>query len=259
MTYLRIIHNTLCQIGLNLLKIKNLIYVPLYIKSFFIYKKKLNSKNLISKNYFFPILGQHLEKSSKIIQHYFNQDLLVASYIFKNNPKKHVDVGSRVDGFVAHVASFRKIEVIDIRKNNFQFKNIIFKKKDITKIDKTMINYCDSLSCLHTIEHIGLGRYGDQIDPIGHIKGFRNLIKILKAGGMFYVSFPISEQNTTYFNSERSFNPKEVLKWSEELKLIRFDVIDDNEKIFLNINLNKYNKKLKYGCGVYTFRKIKNS
>ena len=87
MTYLRIIHNTLCQLGFNLLKIKNLIYFPSYIKSFFIYKKKLNSKNSISKNYFFPVLGEHLEKSSKIIKHYFNQDLLVASYIFKKKTK----------------------------------------------------------------------------------------------------------------------------------------------------------------------------
>jgi|TARA_B110000037_G_scaffold217911_1_gene279885 hypothetical protein len=94
------------------------------------------------------VLGEHKEKSSKIIKHYFNQDLLVASYIFK--------------------------------------------KKNINKIDKSLINYCDSLSCLHTLEHFGSGRYGDKIDPVGHIKGFQNLVKMLKKNGILYISFPIS-------------------------------------------------------------------
>ena len=255
MNIIKIIHSVLCQCGLNLKKIKNIIYIPLFVKNFFVFGSIKDELSRI--DYVHPILGEHKEKSSRIIKHYFNQDLLVASYIYKNNPKKHVDVGSRVDGFVAHVAAFRKIEVFDIRDNSFQFKNIIFKKKDIIKIDKSIVNYCDSLSCLHTLEHFGLGRYGDQPDPSGHVKGFKNLVKILKVGGTLYVSFPISEKNTVYFNSERSFNPKEVLKWSGELKLIKFDVIDDNEKLFLNVNLNKYNKKLKYGCGIYTFKKLK--
>lgn len=257
MNKLKIIHSILCQFGINLLKFKNIIYIPLFFKSFFKYKSLNNiNKNVVRTqiDYLFPILGDHKEKSSSVIKHYFNQDLLVASYININNPKKHVDVGSRVDGFVAHVASFRKIEVFDIRANNFQFKNIIFKKKDISKIGKNLINYCDSLSCLHTLEHFGLGRYGDELDPYGHIKGFKNLIKILKPGGTLYISFPISDKNVTYFNSERSFNPKEILKWSNELRLVKFDFIDDYEKIFLDVDLNKF-QKTNYGCGIYTFKK----
>jgi hypothetical protein len=257
MRKLKIIHSILCQFGLNLLKLKNILNIPLFIKSFIRYKM-LSSNNGSMNNhldFIFPVLGEHKEKSSAVIKHYFNQDLLVASYIYKNNPKKHVDVGSRVDGFVAHVASFRKIEVFDIRGNNFQFKNIIFKRKDISKIDKSLINYCDSISCLHTLEHFGLGRYGDELDPNGHIKGFKNLIKILKPGGTLYVSFPISDKNATYFNSERSFNSKEILKWSNELRLVKFDFIDDYEKVFLDIDLNKFHKKISYGCGIYTFKK----
>lgn len=252
------IHSILCQFGINLLKFKNIIYIPLFCKSFFKYKSLININESVVRSQIdciFPILGDHKEKSSSVIKHYFNQDLLVASYINKNNPKKHVDVGSRVDGFVGHVASFRKIEVFDIRANNFQFKNIIFKKRDITKIDKSLLNYCDSLSCLHTLEHFGLGRYGDQIDPIGYLKGFKNLIELLKTNGRLYVSFPISNKNITYFNSERSFQPKEILKWSDKLRLIRFDFIDDNDQIFLDVNLYKFNKRIKYGCGIYTFKK----
>lgn len=249
MINLRRIHTVLCQLGINLIKVKNIIYIFKYLLDYLKFNK-LGKVDVI-----YPVLGEHKERSSKVIKHYFNQDLLVASYIYRKNPKKHVDVGSRVDGFVANVASFRKIEVLDIRDNNFQFKNIIFKKRDITKIDKSLTNYCDSLSCLHTLEHFGLGRYGDELDPYGHIKGFKNLVKILKPGGTLYISFPISENNTTYFNSERSFNPKEILNWSNQLKLVKMDIIDDSEKIFLNVNLYKFKKKTSYGCGIYTFRK----
>jgi len=245
----KIIHSFLCQCGINLLKFKNFKYIIKYFRDYLKFSK-LSKIDLI-----FPILGEHKEKSSAVIKHYFNQDLLVASYIYKNNPKKHVDIGSRIDGFVAHVATFRKIEVFDIRDNNFQFKNIKFKRKDISNIDNGLINYCDSLSCLHTLEHFGLGRYGDQLDPNGHIKGFKNLVKILKTGGTLYISFPISDKNVTYFNSERSFNPKEILKWSNELRLVKFDFIDDYEKIFLDVDLNKFHKKISYGCGIYTFKK----
>ena len=37
---------------------------------------------------------------------YFHQDLLVAGFIYKNNPIKHIDVGSRIDGFVLTRSKF---------------------------------------------------------------------------------------------------------------------------------------------------------
>jgi hypothetical protein len=79
----------------------------------------------------------------------------VAQYVFKNKPTLHVDIGSRNDGFVNHVASFRKIEILDIRNNEIKINNIFFNKLDLQKeLDKKYLNYTDSLSCLHTIERI---------------------------------------------------------------------------------------------------------
>jgi hypothetical protein len=64
-----------------------------------------------------------------------------------------VDIGSRVDGFIAHVASFRDIEVLDIRKNEEKIENITFIQADVMKPDEKYKNYCDSISSLHAIEH----------------------------------------------------------------------------------------------------------
>jgi len=86
---------------------------------------------------------------------------LVARKIFHNNPKKHIDIGSRQDGFVAHVASFREIKLLDIRPQSSVVKNISFKQAYLTQSSFQLINCSDSISSLHAIEHFGLGRYND--------------------------------------------------------------------------------------------------
>lgn len=85
---------------------------------------------------FYPCLNERLQESGVASGHYFHQDLLVANKIFKNNPLKHLDIGFRVDGLVAHVASFREIEVFDIRKLKSAIKNILFTQLDL--MDKAL-------------------------------------------------------------------------------------------------------------------------
>lgn len=68
---------------------------------------------VISRTY--PIYDDFKEQSGTATWHYFHQDLLVATFINKAKPARHIDVGSRMDGFVAHVASCREIEVLDVR------------------------------------------------------------------------------------------------------------------------------------------------
>jgi hypothetical protein len=252
MRFFKILHSFFSSLGFNLLKIKNIIYLPKYILDLLSFIFKGGTVNAI-----WPILGEHKTNSGSYDLQYFYQDLLVASYIFKSNPLKHLDIGSRIDGFVANVASYRKIEVFDIRSNKFNLENISFKQIDLTNIDDKYINYTDSLSCLHTIEHFGLGRYGDEPDPEGHIKGFKNLIKLLKKNGLLYISFPIGKKTKIYFNSERVFNPSEILSWSNQLEFIRFDYINENGDIILNYDLiNSPLMNIKYSCGIYTFKKI---
>ena len=112
------------------------------------------------------------------------------------------------------------------------------------------------MSCLHAIEHFGLGRYGDRIDPEGHLKGFSNLVKILAKNGTLYISFPISNKPRIEFNAHRVFHPNEIFEWdcSDKLEMIRFDYVDD-EGVLIN---NKYPTDIDdiyYGCGIYTFYK----
>lgn len=166
-------------------------------------------------------------------------------------------MGSRVDGFVAHVASFREIEVVDIRPlSQSGHKNIKFRQADL--MNSSNIGSTESLSCLHAIEHFGLGRYTDTIDVNGHIKGIENLVNLVKSGGRFYISFPIGLNDEVHFNAHRVFHPKTILAIpciQNELKLIRFDYVDDNGDLHLEANVDDAAGNNQYGCGIYTFEK----
>ncbi len=237
-------------------KIKN------YIIAYFSYRKDL--KELIKQkgsNNLFPfgkkrlILNEKFADSGIASGHYFHQDLLVARKIFQHNPQKHVDIGSRTDGFVAHVATFREIEVFDIREQNKKIKNINFKKADLTKLPTELIAYTDSISSLHAIEHFGLGRYNDSIDYWGYLKAIENITTILKTGGKFYFSTPIGQQRIE-FNAHRVFNIQYLMDlFKEKYNIHSFSYVNDAGDLFENIELSeegiKNNLGCHYGCGIF--------
>jgi hypothetical protein len=173
----------------------------------------------------------------------------VANFISEAKPIRHIDIGSRVDGFVAHVASFREIEVLDIRPMEQSIhQNIKFNQMDLMS-DLSSPNITDSLSCLHAIEHFGLGRYGDPINPNGHLIGFNNMVNLVLPNGRFYISFPVNSSETkTYFNAHRVFHFKEILSWqgSKYLSLICFHLVDDRGDLHTDINIDEVDMKFEY-------------
>ena len=208
----------------------------------------------------YPCLDDANNESGVASGHYFHQDLLVAGLIFKNKPVRHVDIGSRIDGFVAHVASFREIEVFDIRELSNAIPNIHFRRFDLINKNFNLKDYCDSVSCLHALEHFGLGRYGDEINYQGHISGWENIYKMLKTGGNLYFSVPIGPQRIE-FNAHRVFTVNYLLGLIDgRYKIKSFSYVDDNGKLFSNVALEKRavdeNFFCRYGCGIFELTKI---
>jgi hypothetical protein len=191
--------------------------------------------------------------------HYFHQDLLVARRIHERRPIKHVDVGSSVEGFVAHVAVFREIEVFDIRPIVNKTRGITFIQKDIMESDDNLKEYTDSLSCLHALEHFGLGRYGDPINATGYIEGYKVLHEMLKPGGMLYLSVPIGSERVE-FNGQRVFSVRRVYElYKDDFELVCFSYVDDMGDLIENVhNIEdgiENNFGLTYGCGIFELRK----
>ena len=239
--------------GINIKILFALRYFPKFVKHVIEWRIKGGSINT-----YFPQLSDYSDTAGTARGHYFHQDLIVAQQIYSANPKVHIDVGSRIDGFVAHVASFRKIKIIDIRTlDSSQHPNIEFVQLDL--MASTEIEPVDSVSCLHAIEHFGLGRYGDPIDVFGHIKGVQNISKLVKHNGTLYISFPVSSKSRVEFNAHRVFHPEQFLNDTKLMKYFevkRFDLIDDNDQVHIDFDYKKINN-LHYGCGIFTLRKLK--
>lgn len=206
-----------------------------------------------------PILSEKNEEGGTMKGVYFHQDLYVAQRIYEAHPQKHLDIGSRTDGFVAHVASFREIELIDIRSIQSLVKNVHFRQADLMHLPEDLLNYCDSISSLHAIEHFGLGRYGDSIDYWGHLKGIENITKILKKGGTFYFSTPMGPQRVE-FNEQRVFSLDYLIRiFSSDYTIQSFSYVDDKGNLIENAVLTEpaiqSNFSCWYGCAIFTLIK----
>lgn len=178
-----------------------------------------------------PMLHER-EEAAGALNAYFYQDLAIARWIHEAAPVRHVDVGSRIDGFVGHLAVFRDVEVIDIRPAPGEVAGITFHQLDLMgELPREWEAACESLSCLHTIEHFGLGRYGDPIDPDGHLKGLERLKAMVKPGGILYLSTPVGPQRIE-FNAHRIFAAATLAGWfANGWKIERFAVLDDSNRL----------------------------
>lgn len=160
---------------------------------------------------------------------YFWQDLYVARRIIEQAPRRHVDVGSRIDGFVAHLACVRPVEVCDIRPLEVAIPNVSFRRWDLMADGPIGASEtADCVSCLHTLEHIGLGRYGDRIDAGGWRVALRRLAALVAPGGRLWLSMPVGRPRVE-FNAHRVFEVQEVIAAAaaEGLALVELSTLDD--------------------------------
>lgn len=183
-----------------------------------------------------PMLTEWRETSGSLGAYFF-QDQLVARWIYQNKPRRHMDVGSRIDGFIGSLSVFREVEVIDIRPAPGVVEGVKFHQLDLMdELPEEWVAATDSLSCLHTIEHFGLGRYCDPIDPHGHLKGLAQLKRMVVPGGLFYLSAPIGPPRIE-FNAHRVFAPQTLIDWFKEgWRIEKFAVIDDDNRVHESVD-----------------------
>lgn len=189
------------------------------------------------------------------VDSYFWQDLWAAKLIYVNKPSVHYDIGSRLDGFIAHVLSYGiPVRMIDIRPFPIEIEGLDTIVADATNLETFADDSIESLSALCSLEHFGLGRYGDPIDPEACFKCFESIQKKLKKGGHLYISVTIGYERVE-FNAHRIFYPQTIIDSFKELELIEFSTIDTN--IEKNVDVHKYDDEQKRGgrFGLFHFRK----
>lgn len=210
--------------------------------------KKLNRNNSFSLTTgdLFPRLFDKTS-TTEVDPVYFYQDTWCAKKIFNKKPLKHVDVGSKLD-LVGTISQFVPTTMVDIRPPTVTLPELSFVKGSILELPFPD-NSIDSLSSICVIEHIGLGRYGDTLDPYGSEKSAKELARVLAKGGSLYVSVPIDNDNKVYFNAHRAFTREYFLQLFPTLTKI------EEKYIYGNNVVDNYDKSLGFGTGLYEFIK----
>jgi hypothetical protein len=239
------------QLGIDPIRtIQGFVGVPRFLKDLYLYSLQNGFRNLKLS----PALNDFADQAGVTDGHYFWQDLIVAQWIFKANPNSHLDVGSRLDGFIAHLLIFMEVEVLDIRPSTRMIPNLRVNVGDATTDISVNQKQYDSVSSLHSLEHFGLGRYGDSIDSNGHVKGLRNIAAKVKSNGILYISFPIGKP-VTEFNSQRIINPIWPFEILEDFELLEFIVIPWKGNPIYGLSVAKVDLQIVGQAGLYKFKR----
>lgn len=183
--------------------------------------------------------------------HYFYQDIWAFGKIVRSKAPGHVDIGSKVD-YVGFLTTVTNVTFIDIRPLSARLDNLTNLPGSILAIPSPD-GSISSLSCLHVAEHIGLGRYGDPLDPLGTAKACAELRRVLAPGGNLYFGLPVGKPRVC-FNAHRIHSTGQILRYFEGLTLLEFSFVDDGGGFTVNADMAVADSA-KYGCGLFHFTK----
>lgn len=226
-----------------------LAYIPKYCWHWYRFNQSLQRKKLRFADAH-PSLGDWVT-TTPFDPHYFFQAAWLARQLAHTLPARHVDIGSDVK-LIGTLSAFVATDFMDFRPLEVSLPNLNCAQGDILTLPMGD-NSVSSLSCLHVVEHIGLGRYGDSIDPQGSCKALAELARVLAPGGRLYLSVPVGEERIC-FNAHRIFAPETILKLSNPLVLRSFALVDDSGKFWPESVLEQAHG-LHYGCGMFVLEK----
>lgn len=230
--------------------IRNIFQYPVFLFKWIKYKFLSNEK--VSFFDLYPCLNDKSSSSQTGKGHYFYQDIWALKKVKESGVADHVDIASRIDGFAGQCSSICKVEFVDYRAVDITIPNFTSKSGSILNLPYET-DSVSSLSCLHVIEHIGLGRYGDPVDFNGTYKASSELSRILKPSGNLYIGVPIGQERVV-FNAHRVFFPQSIIKMFKGLSLVSFSAVNDSGEYIEHPCFDDFNGS-KYSCGLFHFTK----
>ncbi len=183
--------------------------------------------------------------------HYVYHPAWAARIVKKLQPAVHVDISSTLH-FCTQLSAFVTVEFYDYRPALLNLDNLRSEKADLTSLFFKS-GSIESLSCMHTVKHIGLGRYGDPIDPDGDLKAIGELKRVVKPGGSILFVVPVGKP-VVIFNAHRIYDAAAVVKLFDGFSLKDFSLVKDNNEFIQNTGIEEASIQ-NYGCGCFWFVK----
>ena len=184
--------------------------------------------------------------------HYVHHTAWAARILARTRPQGHVDIGSCLR-FATLVSAFVPIEYYDYRPPRIALSGLTSGHADITALSFPS-DSIPSLSCMHVVEHVGLERYGDPLDPRGDLKAMRELSRVLAPGGQFLFVVPVGATARIQYNAHRIYTYPQVSKAFSELVLDEFALVTDRG-VFIEKAHMRDAETQEYGCGCFLFHK----
>jgi hypothetical protein len=198
----------------------------------------------------YPCLGEDTE-TTFFDSHYVYHPAWAARIVSQLQPSVHVDISSTLN-FCAIVSAFVPVEFYDYRPAILNLENLNCKRGDLMKLpfeDESI----KSISCMHVVEHLGLGRYGDPLDPDGDLKAIAELKRVLAKGGSLLFVTPTGKPKIRY-NAHRIYSYDQIVSYFAGLHVEQFALVDDKNQFTINAN-PAYANQQEYGCGCWWFKK----
>lgn len=196
----------------------------------------------------FPKLGDRVA-TTPFDSHYLYQDTWAAHRIAETRPGRHIDVGSRVE-VACFLTAVCPVTFVDIRPLDADIEGL-------TSVAGSVLNLpypdasVESISCLHVVEHVGLGRYGDPLLPGGTERAIAELARVVAPGGRLLVSTPVGRAKV-HFNAHRVTSPHRILELCSDLELTEFAGVDDSGRFARHRSLDEL-AGCAYACGMFDF------
>jgi SAM-dependent methyltransferase len=189
-------------------------------------------------------------KATAFDRHYVYHTAWAARVLRQIAPPHHVDVSSSLY-FSSIVSAFIPVHFYDYRPPALSLSDHTSSHADLLALP-----FADgsigSLSCMHTLEHVGLGRYGDPLDPDGDLKAAAELQRVVAAGGHLLLVVPVGRP-VLRFNAMRVYAYDQVIAMFPKLSLREFSLIHEYEEdggITANAAPSMADAE-DYGCGCF--------
>jgi hypothetical protein len=208
----------------------------------------------LSYNDFWPCLTDKTPETD-FERHYVYHLAWAARCVRDIAPERHIDIGSRLF-FPAILSAFVPTDFYDYRPADIAISGLGSYKGDLTNLP-FKDNELSSVSCLHTLEHIGLGRYGDPIDPNGDLTAMKELSRVVAPGGSLLIALPMGKDMRIQFNAHRIYTYDQMVAYFPDFIVKNFAYIPEESKreAIIEDASPKDIKDDVMGCGCFWFIK----